>query len=450
MTNHDKDTRRPTTERPSSERLGPERLGTDDDLFIRMEHALGLGVINQGLWRFDGRLDPDVLSALATRLRYGRLSRLARRRPPPVRDRWHYTPAAGMTHFEDEPVAEGDAVAWARRQAERGVDSVAGPAWRLTAAYSADRRTTFVSLIAAHAVADGWSMVTAVEEAVLGTDYAVTTERVGALDDVVDGVRTAARAARAAGRLIAGTVGSRRGPTPTGPVRPPGLIAEDPCGILLSIPADDYARAFARAQGSANALFVAIMVGLLAEAGIVGPDDVVPVSIPVSMHPDGDRRANATTGTTAQIRVSDDRYHDLTAIRAACKEAYRSVHTGTSTMGHLSQVAQALGDRPVRRLAANGSTPMCLASNLGELSPEFCSLGSGLDAEIAVRAFTGRPAGTADFGGGVSGWFGVGPRAIGLAVTSLDPRLAADDAALAVLVRAELKRWELEASEWGE
>ncbi|MGC4935538.1 hypothetical protein ACLQ3C_17860 [Gordonia sp. DT30] len=454
---------RGTSEHAAAQQHRPERLTTDDDLFVRMEHALGVGVINQAVWRLDGRLSAENFAGLADRLRQGRLSRVVRRRPAPCRDTWHYTEAAGTDVFESAPVGEGAATAWAQHQADRGVDSVRGPAWRLSAAYSADGRATYVSLIVAHAVGDGWSVVTAVEEAVRGTEFDTRIDRSRWIDDIADGMRTATAAALAAARLTVAALRSRRDgrtaapTTATGdPVQTTGAdtataaSADQTPSVLLTIAADEFIAVADRTNGTPNALFVGIMVGLLERAGLVSPGDVVPVSLPVSMHPDGDRKANATTGTSAAIEISDGRYLDLTPIRAACRSAYGGVADRTSTLGHLSIVAQALGDGLVRRLAANQSTPLCLASNLGQLSADFTGLGSGVDATVAVRAVTdSSPAELASLGGGISGWFCLGPETAGLAVTSLDPGRIPDQQSLSTLIRDELKNWRLNGRSWG-
>ncbi|ROZ83337.1 hypothetical protein EEB19_26240, partial [Gordonia sp. OPL2] len=146
--------------RPSADRLTP-----DDDLFVRMEHALGLPVVNQCVWHLGRDVEPAALAILVRRLRRGRLSRLVRRSPMPTRDRWVHTPAAGRYSFCTDVISADDTLAWMQGCAELPLDSVRGPSWRMHAARAADGGL-LVSLTVAHVVGDGGAILTAVDEAV--------------------------------------------------------------------------------------------------------------------------------------------------------------------------------------------------------------------------------------------------------------------------------------------
>lgn len=430
-----------------------ERLSTDDDLFVRMEHALGLGVVNQVLWWLDGRLDGAAFTALAAGLRQGRLSRLVRRRPPPCRDRWSYTPTAGLAVFETESITAGGESTWARQQVDAPVNSVDGPAWRLSAAYSEDGTHTLVSLVVAHAVADGWAVVTAVEEAITQIAFPVGSGRRLVLSDIADGASTLLTAVGAAGAMALGGMrpSAQSAAPPT--TQRPATVADDADTAAVStfamIDAEKFRRVAAERNGTTNSLFVAIMVGVLVRAGLAAPGDCVPISLPVSVHSPGDRLANATTGTTALITVTDDRFRNLSAIRAACKAAYSTVGAGAGAVSRTMLVAQALGDGLVRRLAAGMSTPLCVASNLGDVSADFTSLGTDLGATILMRAVPQRASGVlASNSGGISGWLCSSGDVTTMATTALDPARIPDEHTLRTVVAAELGDWSLSEVGW--
>lgn len=449
--------------------LPVERLTTDDDLFVRMEHALGLGVVNQCVWQLPTRLDEDVFSRLGERLCAGRASRLVARRPPPARDAWRYTPTAGSVEFFTETVRAENVAAWVDAQAQFALNSVSGPSWRLSAAHS-DGIGTYVSFAAAHAIGDGATLITAIVEALSGTAYNTDVAMPDLVSDLSDGAGTAARAARAAASSVVATLrdasprGSARpqpsrapspSPAPTGAVattsagRAAGTEAGIPPSVIVTVDREEALRVATERNGTLNSLFVGLMVGILDKAGLASSGDVIPVSIPVSQHREDDRRANATTGVTAHIRLDSNRYTDLSEIRDACKAAYRTLDARPGSMAAMSTVAQALGDRAVRRLAGGMSTPLCVASNVGRVNPLFASLHTGHTGVTAMRAVTTDTAGLAGHAGGISGWLCTGDEVLTLAVSSLNPSRINDRDSLRALVATEFASWRLTETEWG-
>lgn len=430
-----------------------ERLTTDDDLFVRMEHALGLGVVNQCLLHLRSGVDPVAFARFGERLCGGRASRLVVRRPPPCRDAWRYTPTAGSVEFLPESVPSAHATAWADRQATFALDSVSGPSWRLAAAQCADGPGTYVSFIATHATGDGRTQVTAIADALAGADYDTDIAAPCVFSDLSDGVRTAFRAARAALRA-ATAERSGRSPSDAASTPRPATVTQHsderlPASAMVTMDHAEFVHAAQVRGGSVNSLFVAMMVGLLERSGMISPDDVVPVSLPMSSGQQDDRRANATTGATAHVRVDDERYSDLSPIRRACRDAYAAIESTTNAVTTLSTIAQALGDGTVRRLAAGMSTPLCLASNVGALTPAFASLGTDRPGEVVMRAMTSNPTGLRGHEGGISGWLCISGDIVSLAVSTLDPRLVGGSAGMRSLVGAECAAWELRESDWG-
>ncbi|MDS1114578.1 hypothetical protein RD149_12450 [Gordonia westfalica] len=431
-----------------------DRLTADDDLFVRMDVILGLPVVNQTLWRFPGTVDVDAFASLAEKLRRGRLSRLVATHRGPGRAHWRYTPDAGHFSVQAEPVPVGGEEEWGRAQADAELDIENGPAWRLVAARTADDSSVLVSLVISHVIADGGTGAVAAIEAVHGLDYTPGTAP-GLVSNVLDAGDLLWNAGKTAVQMARA---SRSGP-PVSPARVTGRPAPetDVAGaeiapnVTVLIPTADFAAAAQSRGGTDNSLFAALMVGVLERCGRVSPGDVVPVSLPVSSRTPDDRRANATSGATAFVEVSADRYEDLTAVRAACKEAYNRLAANSGKVAQRAVVLQALSASLTRRLAANVTTPLCLASNVGLVPDEFATLGTGEHGELSVRAVTATddPRRLRDRKGGISGWLAVGADTVMFSVSSLDPVRIPDVATMRRLVTAELAAWGLHGKHWG-
>ncbi|MEL4164657.1 hypothetical protein MTQ16_07350, partial [Corynebacterium bovis] len=234
--------------------------------------------------------------------------------------------------------------------------------------------------------------------------------------------------------------------------------------IAVEVDGPRFAAAAAAAGGTTNTLFAAVTLGVLAASGRVADGATVPVSLPVSLRGDHDLRANATSGATAHVVVSPDRYTDLTPIRAASKAGFRRITAGEfSAVDAMTRIAQALPDGVVRRLAGTASTPLCLASNLGVVDPLFASLGGPDQGRTAIRSVS-VPDGAADRdtdggdgpaadgdllrSGGISAWATLAGTRLSLCFTALDTSLIPDEDRLTALVSAELDRWDVPATRW--
>lgn len=431
-----------------------DRLTADDDLFVRMDVVLGLPVVNQTLWRFPGSVDVDTITALGQKLRYGRLSRLVTRHRGPGRAYWRYTPEAGAVEVQDDPVPAGDEEAWGRTQADAPLDFGKGPAWRLVVARAAADDSVLVSLIISHVIADGGTGAVAVIEAIHGLDYVP-----GAEPGLVSDVRDAADLLWTAGRTAVRIWRASRSTPPASPVRVTGRPApgtdvsdaETAPNVTILIPQADYTAAATTRGGTDNSLFAALMVGVLERSGRVSPGDVVPVSLPVSSRTLDDRRANASSGATAFVEVDPQRYDDLTAVRTACKDAYGRLAANSGAVAQRAVVLQALSKPITRRLASNVTTPLCLASNVGQAPDEFATLGTGTPGALSIRAITatGDPARLRDRKGGISGWLAFNDDHVMFSVSSLDPVRIPDTASLRTLVTDELAAWGISGKSWG-
>ncbi|MGN0096890.1 MAG: hypothetical protein ACI38U_12590 [Corynebacterium sp.] len=446
-----------------------ERLTADDHLFVVMEQVMGVPVIPQVIWRVDASGPVlDHVAEVGRRLTAGRLSRLVRRTRGPVRDRWVYTARAGHVRIDPDPVAPDEVTGWLHDRLETDIDSVHGPAWELSAVPTADGHV-IVSLVRSHVVADGAAMIRAVTEAVTGQARTLH-HRVRRGDNVRDALSLLTAAGRAAASMRNSAAGGasvpeNHGEVPAGPAVVPT--------VAVRVDAARFDAVASSRGGTANTLFQAVTLGVLAGSGRVSEGDTVPLAVPMSVRDrdrdrdrDGtddegelDLRANATTGATVIVRLDAGRYDDLGEIRAAAKAAYRDVatRTGPDKVAAMAQVAQALPDAVVRRAAAGSTTPLCLASNLGEPSGAFTGLGldhgreHGLDhtaCDVALRSVirAGSARELAARQGGVSAWAVQTGSTLSLSFTSLDPVHVRDAAHLLDLVRQEMARWGLE---WG-
>ena len=523
------------------------RLTSDDALFVVMERVLGVPVTNQLIWRLPapqedaagdragdpagddhaagarsatgagGRarhgarpVDDAAVAELGAAVRRGRLARLVRRSHGPTRDRWVYDAGAGLVRTGLPTVPAGGEGRWIRDQLRLRLDSVAGPAWALTTAPTADGGR-LVSLSFSHVIADGLGAVTAVVEALTGReaeaalpagpgptvaaslrdaaslvgDAAVSAVRLvrsslragrgGTGDDSAGEAapRTAASPSVPAAAGDAGESGAADASTPrtdSPAAAHPGLLPT----IAVEVDGPRFAAAAAAAGGTTNTLFAAVTLGVLAASGRVADGETVPVSLPVSLRGDHDLRANATSGATAHVVVSPDRYTDLTPIRAASKAGFRRITAGEfSAVDAMTRIAQALPDGVVRRLAGTASTPLCLASNLGVVDPLFASLGGPDQGRTAIRSVS-VPDGAADVdtggdtdgdaaadggdgpaadgdllrSGGISAWATLAGTRLSLCFTALDTSLIPDEDRLTALVSAELDRWDVPATRW--
>lgn len=476
-----------------------QRLGPDDHLFLVMERLMGASTTPHFIWRIP--VDPDDPSAvdltldrlrrIADGLAAGRLSRRVDRVPGPARDRWSFTPDAGLVSVTDREIPADTASAWVERRSREPLDSVDGPTWSFSAVPTSDAHV-LASLMWTHVVSDGASAIRAVVEAVNGADPGADPadlpvdvpqgpptgrlpERVR--DRAGDSLTLLTQAAHAAVHLVRGGLRGRRdaagpgrgpgqdarpgtpSPDDTGTATDTGTAAVTVPSVTVLLDAVAFADSARAAGGTPNSLFQAVTVGVLAASGRITDGDTVPVSVPISMRADprldGDLRANATTGATVPVTVSPELHHDLGGLRATAKEAYRAVTspggTAPSTTVALTELAQALPDAVVARLASGATLPLCLASNLGDPGPAFSTLGFGA-SPVPGRQVTVAPRMSLQAGsrrqlvarrGGLSAWAVQFGSTVALSFTSLDPVNVRDEAALGELVDGELRRWGL-------
>ena len=458
-----------------------ERLTYDDDLFLRMECVLGVPVVNQIVWRFDRPVSGDALEAMRQMLAAGPVDRSVRRaRVPGARDSWTAARSPADPVVVGSPIDRAALDRWIEDQAAVRLDPIEGPAWRLSAT-AVETGGTVVSLVGSHVVGDGGALTSAAAAALNGRAVPDDFVRVG-LDgsgsvparwgaDVVDGVTRIGAALSGAARALGGTavrtVHARTtvaGPTSTAPTagdanvnRPrkevaPAEGAWVPSTVVVDCLSADWTAAAASKGGSSNSLLVAVVLGILTRSGRITTEERVRVALPVSTRTAGDRRANATSGVSIHVDAGGTYSEDLGAIRASSKEAFRaqSDRTVTTTFELLKPLMQLLPDAIVARLAASGSAPLCLCSNLGSRGVALRTIG-GVDATaVAMRSITQNTdvALLRRTGGGVSAWWNESGERATLCVTGLDPDSFPSKEHLRGLVRAEYDSWGLTPEFW--
>ncbi|MEE4022480.1 hypothetical protein V1Y59_05255 [Gordonia sp. PKS22-38] len=445
-----------------------ERTTHDDDLFIRMDRAFGVPVLSQAIWRLTEPLSADELEQIGRRLLASPISRrLHRSRIPFARDYWTAEPtAAGRTYLDDE-MDEDAIVDWIERAAEVRFDLAEGPVWELRAAPLASGGG-MVTLCSSHAVGDGWLGGRAVMQAITeGHHPRYEPKPAALLDDVRDAIGQASAIGINLAALARDTWGARGASAEqaTEPVTsrsipaPPmpddeQLRAEKPIRTplaVVAIPGDDWRAAVATHDGSNNALFSAIVVGLVVAAGRASWEDTVRVSVPMSLRETEDTRANSTTGVTLDLPAEWSRDRDLTAIRRQAKQTYVDAAAQSSRLSRLQPLMQALPDGVVGTLSRNAATPLALASNGGVVDPLFAGLGvpSRVDA-FASRATTQGVSRErlARLRGGLASWFHDTGETVTIAVSGLDPVAFPSSTELRESVEKECARWGLPTSAW--
>jgi hypothetical protein len=458
-----------------------ERLTYDDDLFLRMECVLGVPVVNQIVWRFDRAVAPDALRSMWRMLAEGPIDRSVRRaRVPGARDSWTAARRPADPVVIGPPIARAAVDRWIEDEAAVALDPIGGPAWRLSAT-SVEEGGTVVSLVGSHVVGDGGALTSAAAAALAGHAVPDDFLRVGLDDgplsataisraDLSDGLgRVGAAlsgAARALGRTAVGAVRARSTasadasagtPENTGADRPRAIVAPaegawTPSTVVVDCLSAEWSAAAANKGGSSNSLLVAVVLGILTGSGRVSTEDRVRVALPVSTRTTGDRRANATSGVSIHVEPGGAYLDDLGAIRAASKNAFRTQadRTVTTTFELLKPLMQLLPDAIVAKLAASGSAPLCLCSNLGARGVALGTIG-GLDATaVAMRSITQNTdvALLRRTGGGVSAWWNESGERATLCVTGLDPDSFPSKEHLRGLVEVEFDRWGLTPEFW--
>ncbi|MEP9383238.1 hypothetical protein [Nocardioides sp. KR10-350] len=441
----------------------PVRLEFADDLFARRHRGLGSPVVNQWVWRLEKPYDAARVKAVAEGLARGGLSRrLHRAVVPGARDIWTNAGEPPVADLGCDPIPAGELSAWLKARHLEHLDPEEGLTWRL-AATDLDDGTGVVSLILAHAVGDGGSVLDSVMRAATGADPLELPPLPSTLPGrLVEDAKDAAGQFAAIGRWVGARIraqragaaapGARkRGPAPTAEAPATTDSSWEAARLTVELETGAIADVAARHGGSSNSWFVAVMARLLVTIGHVPEDGgPVPVSLPMSEFRPGDTRSNSTRVTRVEVPREALADRDLAVVKALCKEAYTRLATaGTGFVPVPLALIQMLPDAVVKQLPTPPSAS-CMASNLGNLPDDYVHA-FGPD----VRSITGmasyQQASAAEvraMGGGLIAWLVNSGRRTTFTIIGAEPDRIADTAALTALVTDELGSCGLDAEPW--
>ncbi|WP_406692575.1 hypothetical protein REH65_12650 [Saccharopolyspora sp. ID03-671] len=349
--------------------------------------------------------------------------------------------ASGRTplHVEPEPVT--DVLGWLDGRVSADFDPAAGRGWELSFARTTDGGAV-LSLVAAHAIADGAALLDAVVRADGGTPAPVA-ERDGLIPTVLDDLADGGRQLRTAVRWAITRQRGEKSSPPTRPVPPQAPEGWRVPHVVVECGSDELARTAAAHGGSVNSLFVAALSRVAAAAGCAG--DVLPAALPVSGREPGDARANSTRIAVAGLDRSVLEEQDLAEVKAECKRAYQRLAASSSAAQPLA-LLQMLPDAVVRRLPPPPAATV-LASNVGRLPGELC--GAPVRSASATAHYPGAgPEEVATIGDGVTGWLSDSGERSTISVCGLAPGRISGVEELRELVVAEFASWGVVVRAW--
>ncbi|MEV4647124.1 hypothetical protein [Saccharopolyspora sp. NPDC049357] len=341
-------------------------------------------------------------------------------------------------HVEPEPV--DDVLGWLDGRVSADFDPATGCGWQVSFARTTDGGAV-LSLVAAHAIADGAALLDAVVRADGGTPAPVPA-RGGALSTAVDDVADGLQQLKAAVSWAINRPRSKRTPSPAkaAPEAPAGWRIPH---VVVECDSAEIAKSAAERGGSVNSLFVAALARIAATAGCA--DGVVPAALPVSGRETVDVRANSTRIAIAGLERSVLDEQDLAEVKAECKRAYQRLAANSSASQPLALV-QMLPDAVVRRLPPPPAATV-LASSLGRVPDELC--GVPVRSVSATAHYPGaEPAEVATIGDGVTGWLSDSGSRTTISVCGLAPGRINGVDELRELVTSELASWGLAVRPW--
>jgi hypothetical protein len=485
----------PATSTKSSRpgRPASNRLTYDDDLFLRTRRVLGVDVVNQTVWRLPTPLDADAVRALHAALARGPLQRVVRpARVPGARARWDVSEVTIDPTVEWAHVPEGGVLAWADRQAQQvRLDPENGPTWALAAAPTAGGGSV-LSFLTSHVVADGGMHVGAINAAVAEVAEArAAAGQAGAADAAAPAATTRSparipiegqrirtglvadfRDATVQARAVAGGLrrALRQGPVPQlqaqqsadrpmPAARPDDGQPAHPPMVVVDTDAGAWHAAAEAADGTANALLVAVCTEIVLAAGIATAGMPVRVSMPVSLRKKGDLRSNMTSGVSIAVDTTvtpgpprTGVVTDLTHIRTRSKTEFLALASGTrvDALSPLKPLMQMVPDAVAERAARNGTAPLCLASNLGRLPVAFAAPLGTPASSVLMRGLTqGLTRGRLrTMRGGLDSWWAEHNGVATLGVLGLDEDRLGTAEQVRAAITAVYTRWGLPVRFW--
>lgn len=454
----------PTTLAPTHvvHHLSPRVTG-DDDLFIRMDRALGVPLANQVVWKLDTVLSGDRFAALGARLARTSPNRVLRRtRVPLARDVWIDAGAAGSVRtYDADPVADDAVIDWMNQCVATTFNLTDGPVWAMRAAPLAGGGS-IVSLVSSHAVGDGWAGIATVLASVdpSATTVGLPTSTPPVAADIRDAATQLARITTGLGGLALDSICRREvaaRPVVTSqsiarPTEPVHNADYHPTLAIVGFDSEQWRRVARAHGGTPNALFIALTAGLVVAAGRATWDDDIRIIVPMSRRDEVgvDLRANVTTGLALDLPTTLSLRKDLAGVRSLAKLAYRNADDRPDPLTRLQPLVQSLSDAALMRMNRDAATPLAVASNIGELPDRFASLGTEGPNAVALRSIPQHSGADtlARLRGGLACWLNSTGSTTTLSVGSYDPIRVPTQSALTTLLDDECARWALTPRRW--
>ncbi|ATL69241.1 hypothetical protein [Nocardia terpenica] len=443
------------------------RLTADDDLFLKMHRIYGSVLVNQLAWRFDQPLDRAAVAVFHDHLAHGfGARRVVESRIPFTRPWWAPAISATAPVWQDEPVPETKVLSWLTAQADVSFDVADGRLWQLSGA-PIEGGGTLLSLVASHIVADGGAAIFAVQDALSRLHRRLPVSRedssgrlVG--DTPASGVwranlADAGRQIRAIGTGIWKAYRTRHITEPARlprPVEPRRALPDryQPAGIVVTVPLAQWNSVAAERMGTANGLMLGTAVGILGRCGRAHDGAGVRVDIPWSLRGRDDPRANATTAVPINVPYHEGELADLARIRAATKAAIRAYRDPANTppLQHLQPLQMVIPDFVARRFVRTAKAPICLCSNLGEITQTVAVVAGMRARSVLLRPVirSGDPEFFRATEIGLSMSWSSDGDLVTLAITGADPDRFPTPEVLREYVEAEFGAWGLTPSFW--
>ncbi|GGK34590.1 hypothetical protein [Nocardia camponoti] len=451
----------------SATETGLNRITADDDLFFKLHSLYPNALVNQLAYRFETRLDRELLEQWHAHLAVSSVARRVRTTRFPIA-RAHWEPATSTMPlvWSDEPVADEDALDWFLARAQVEFDPESGEVWQLAGAPLASGGT-LVTFVASHVACDGGGAMVALTDSLNRLNAGLAPDRdsssgrlVGPvagrgrlaadLADARHQLRAVARGVRAA-RKAKGVSEPARNPRPVEPKLdlPETYRAAD---AIVQVDLAEWNAVAHAAGGTTNGLLIGLAVGVFGRTGRIGDSAKVRVDIPHSMREADDRRANATTGLPISVDYRAGERADLPTIRAALKAAglaYRNPET-IPPIQHLQPVQMLLPKFVLHKFARTAKAPECLCTNMGSTAQQIATIGGHRATDIVMRPVV-NPGPIELFRGievGVNFAFSHDETTARLVVTGADPDRFPTREALQDVIAAEFAAWGLTPRFW--
>jgi hypothetical protein len=377
-----------------------------DQGFFSGQRAAGQNEVMQVVWLYEHAIDFDGLCRVHRNLGHGLLGRRIERSPLPfARHRWVLDRGPSDIDIAECARPRAELSDWADERSQLSTDPERGPGWHLGVLPLTDGSTA-VSLVASHYLLDGFGLIVALVDAILGNTrdlgYPPPHSRArlrAVLQDARQIARDAPQIARAfgAGVKVARKQAGHRSDIARSPAPRPVTRCEDDCdcpvvvpGVTISIDLGNWDARAKALGGTSNTLAAALTAKIGERIGRRHDGDgAVTVQLVTSERTDGDPRAMAVSIAPVSIDPTGVTT-DLSDARADIKQALK---TRRETPDDSLQLAPLIPFTPKRTwkrgvdAALSDPDRPVVYSNLGDVG-SIVSLLDGTHCEYAFARGT--------------------------------------------------------------